>query len=97
MKYQTHKRQVSSMNLRQGGREKTPAENGKRSELSVHSDSIHFEGRKSKKARYEYLAFYTIHFFASRFFSADIDGDDPLCYDLGSRKGKQRDLACEIL
>ena len=27
-------------------------------------------------------------FFASRFFSADIDGDDPLCYDLGSRKGK---------
>lgn len=27
MKYQTHKRQVSSMNLRQGGREKTPRRN----------------------------------------------------------------------
>ena len=27
-------------------------------------------------------------FFASRFFSADIDGDDPLCYDMGSRKEK---------
>ena len=30
----------------------------------------------------------TIQFFASRFFSANIDGDDPLCYDMGSRKGK---------
>ena len=25
-------------------------------------------------------------FFAFRFFSADIDGDDPLCYDMGSER-----------
>ena len=30
---------------------------------------------------------------ASRFFSADIDGDDPLCYDMGSRKGKRWDYS----
>ena len=33
-------------------------------------------------------------FFASRFFSADIDGDDPPVLRYGLRKGKQRDLAC---
>ena len=68
MKYQTHKRQVSSINLCQGGREKTPTENGKRSELFVYSVSMHSKSRQNKKARYEYRAFYTIQFFCFPFF-----------------------------
>ena len=41
--------------------------------------------------------FFTIQLFCFPFFSADIDGDDPLCYDLGSRKGKQRGLAYKLM
>ena len=89
MKYQTHKRQVFSMNLRHGGRAKNTREE-RQNEVSC--SSIPFQciqkAGKTKKPGTNTELSVLFSFFASRFFSADIDGDDPLCYDMGSERKK---------
>ena len=81
---------VHLLNLRQGGREKTHNGNEattRHTGYRLHSIRAPVFTRAKQKARYRVPSLDAL--FSSnafRFFSADIDGGDPMCYDMGSER-----------